>query len=93
MSSPDPSKLALYSTQWFPFCVRVRRAIEALDLQVEVRDINKSNDHYQDLINARGRGTVPVLRIEEDGADTWMPESQDIIAFLEKTYGHAAKST
>ena len=44
-------------------------------------------------MNARGRGTVPVLRIVEgegegDGArDEWMPESRDIVSWLRREYG------
>jgi glutaredoxin 2 len=43
-----------------------------------------------DLVAARGRRTVPVLRRDlADGTVDWMPESRDIIDYLQRTYGRA----
>jgi glutathione S-transferase len=41
------------------------------------------------LVAERGRRTVPVLRIrgEGGGADRWMPESADIVAYLAERFG------
>lgn len=84
----DRDHLALYHYDRCFFCVRVRRVIEELGLPVELRDVLADRTHRADLVAARGRATVPVLRIESpDGGDRWMPESRDIIHYLRHTYG------
>ena len=85
---PDNDHLALYHLESCPFCLMVRAAIDRLGIDVELRSITQDPDHYDDLVDARGRATVPVLRITSpDGDERWMPESRDIIEYLEKTYG------
>lgn len=85
---PAADKLALYQFDGCPFCRRVRRAIDSLGVDVELRDIRLNERYRDELIEARGRATVPVLRIiHTDGRERWMPESADIIAYLETTYG------
>ncbi|MGI9328011.1 MAG: glutathione S-transferase N-terminal domain-containing protein [Pseudomonadales bacterium] len=82
----ENDQLALYMTPSCPFCMVVRRAIDELDIDVELRDI-ASDMHYQDLIDARQRATVPVLRIASpDGETRWMPESSDIVQYLRANY-------
>ena len=86
--TPTEDKLALYYFPTCPFCIRVRGAIERLGLDIELRDIHDEAQHWDDLAAARGRATVPVLKIDApDGTERWMPESADIIRFLQKTYG------
>lgn len=77
-------KLALYMTPICPYCIYVRQAIAALGLNVEMRSIYE-RQHFDDLIAARNRATVPVLRIsypDEAKADSWLPESADIVEYL-----------
>jgi glutaredoxin len=82
--------LALYQTAYCPYCVRVRRALDALGVEIEVRDIAEDSERYRELVEATGRQTVPVLRIEEDdGQVSWLPESAEIIDYLEERF-HAA---
>lgn len=81
-------RLALYQFDTCPFCRRVRAAIERLGVNIELRDIHDEPRYRQELIAARGRATVPVLRVTTpDGHDRWMPESRDIVRYLERTYG------
>ncbi len=80
-------KLALYYYDACPFCRRVLRVIDELGVDVERRDILRNPEHRTDLIAARGRQTVPVLRCTWDGGERWMPESSDIIAYLRKRFG------
>jgi len=80
--------LALYFFHGCPYCERVLRALAELDLKLELRDVRAQPDHRAELRAARGRGTVPVLRIAgPDGAVTWMPESKDIVRYLEERFG------
>jgi len=85
--APQRDRLALYYFDTCSFCRLVRREIDRLGIEVELRDIYADPRHRRDLVAARGRPTVPVLRItsgEED--DRWMPESRDIIRYLQATY-------
>ncbi len=85
--SPEEDKLALYHFNGCPFCSMVRSAVDNLSIEVELRDIFENPQYRDDLIKARGRATVPVLRISSpDGDERWMPESRDIVHYLETTF-------
>ncbi len=88
--SPEDDKPALYHFNGCPFCAIAKSAIERLGVDVELRDIYESLgsiNYYNELIDALGRATVPVLRITSaDGEESWMPESRDIVSYLDKTY-------
>lgn len=92
-TSPNPESdntetLILYVTAWCGFCTMVLRVIEKLGLEVEIRDIRSNPRYFQELFEARGRGTVPVLRRDRpDTGSDWMPESRHIIDYLIRTYG------
>lgn len=76
--------LALYVYAGCGYCEDVRAALRDLGVEVEERDIRREPEHRRALLSARGRGTVPVLRIAED---TWIPESRDIIRYLYERFG------
>ena len=79
----ETGALALYGYPSCPFCARVLRAIEELDLDIPLRNTMQDADARRALVEAMGRGTVPVLRIDgEDGETEWLPESADIIRYL-----------
>jgi len=87
-ASPADDKLVLYYFDGCPFCNMVRATIDQLGIDVELRNILEGAQHRDDLIGARGRATVPVLKISSpDGEDRWMPESRDIVRYLQETYG------
>lgn len=76
-------KLALYHYDGCFFCARVRRVIDELGLDVELRNIHADRAHMSDLMAARGgRRTVPVLCVMRDDGDEWIPESADIVEWL-----------
>lgn len=86
--SPNDDTLALYYFTTCPFCRMVLAALKGLDVEVELLNIHEKNQYLEELVAARGRATVPVLRIESpDGGVRWMPESRDIVRYLETTYG------
>ncbi len=76
-------KLALYITPLCGFCHYVMSAIDQLGLDVEIRDITTNRADMMALFQARQRTTVPVLRITTDEEDRWMPESRDIVQYLQ----------
>lgn len=80
-------RLSLYQFHACPFCARVRRVIEDLGAPVELRDIFENSAYRDELIEARGRPTVPVLRCDADGRSRWMPESADIMDYLRERFG------
>ena len=80
-------KLSLYYRDWCGYCYFVKRNLNNFDVDVEIRDINKNPAYRNELFSATGRGTVPVLRREfSDGRTEWMPESIDIIKYLQENY-------
>lgn len=81
-------RLALYGYPSCPYCARVLAAIEELGLEIPLRDTMRDAGHREALLEAMGRGTVPVLKIEgPDGDEEWLPESADIIRYLIGRYG------
>ncbi len=76
------SGLSLYQFRACPFCVKTRRAIHDLDVDIELRDINKDPKHREELEQGGGRVKVPCLRIEDNDEVSWMYESNEIIAYL-----------
>ena len=87
--SPDSDWTEFYAREMVEHCApSLTPATDTLDVDVEPRNILIDPQHRSDLVDARGRATVPVLRITSpDGDDRWMPESRDIMAYLQKTYG------
>ena len=86
--TPAEDKLALYHFSGCPFCSMVRANIERLGVEVELRDIFENAQYRDELVEARGRATVPVLRISSpNGEERWVPESRDIVSYLEKIVG------
>lgn len=86
--TPAEDKLALYHFDGCPYCSMVRSAIDQLGIDIELRDIFQDSQYCDELVEARGRATVPVLKIVSPaGEDRWMPESRDIVSYLQTTYG------
>lgn len=81
--------MSLYQFEACPFCVKVRRAIKRLNLNISLKNAKSDCQAQEDLLRGGGKSKVPCLRIDqEDGSSQWMYESSDIITFLE----HLAKA-
>ncbi len=76
------SKLALYEMLACPFCVKVRREVKRLGLNIHRYDVKKNEIDMQALINGGGKFQVPCLRIEHDDKVDWLYESEDINNYL-----------
>ncbi len=83
MSKNQSVQYSLYYYDSCPFCVRVLRTLQGLDIEVELCDILSDSRHRTTLQKATGRTTVPCLRIEKGNDSQWMFESMDIIRFLQ----------
>lgn len=83
MSNSEHPKLSLYHRNFCLFCSRVFHVIKGLDIEIDGRNIWQDSAALNELQQATGHTTVPVLRIESaNGEVTWMPESSDIVRYL-----------
>lgn len=79
-------KLSLYQFYACPFCLKTRRALTRLNLNIKTRDAQK-NPARAELLNGGGEIKVPCLRIDKNDETIWMYESSDIIQYLEQRFG------
>lgn len=76
-------QMALYQFKTCPFCMKVRREIKRLSLNIELRDAQHDTQHREQLLQGGGQVKVPCLRIQQDGGeDNWVYESNDVIHYL-----------
>lgn len=84
----ETARLALYQFTACPFCIKTRRAIHKLGLNINTRDAMNDPIARSELEQRGGRIKVPCLRISEQGKDdVWMYESKDIISYLQQRFG------
>jgi len=78
-------QLALYQFKTCPFCMKVRREIKRLSLNIELRDAQHDSRHRSELEQGGGRVKVPCLRIDRENADdAWLYDSDQVIHYLRK---------
>ncbi len=82
MSQSFPPALTLYHSEFCGYCYRVRAVIDELGLEVAYKSTLRDRVAASELLAARGRRTVPVLRIDHAEGQQWMGESADIIRYL-----------
>ncbi len=79
--------LALYQFVGCPFCIKVRRAMKRLNLNIELRNADENAEYKNELVQQGGIYQTPCLRITKtDGTVQWLYESADIIAYLEDDF-------
>ena len=79
--------LVMYQFLTCPFCIKTRRAIKRLSLNIETRDVLRHEPSRQQLLKCGGKIKVPCLRITKaDGSTEWMYESDEIIKYLEQRF-------
>ena len=76
------SELRVYEMLACPFCVKVRREIKRLGLNIQRADVKKNPADMETLINEGGKFQVPCLRIKKQHDIKWLYESDDIIKYL-----------
>ncbi len=80
-------KLALYQFRTCPFCIKVRRELSRLSLDIALLDAQKQPQHREALLQGGGRIKVPCLKItDEQGNSQWMYESSAIIQYLQTRF-------
>lgn len=80
--------LKLYHFKQCPFCVKTRRTIHRLGLNIETRDARNDPKWNQQLVDEGGKYQVPCLRIvNDDGSVEWLYESDTINNYLDRRFG------
>ena len=81
------AQLALYHFPTCPFCLKARRAMQRMSLNIELRNAQHDPMHRQDLLTGGGKIQTPCLRITDaQGQNVWLYESREIIAYLEREF-------
>lgn len=79
--------LVMYQFLSCPFCIKTRRAIKRLSLDIETRDALRHAESRAQLLEGGGKIKVPCLRItDENGQVEWKYESSDIIKYLQSNF-------
>jgi len=81
------ANMAVYQYFACTFCIKTRRAIRRLGLNIELRDAKNDPQYRLELEQQGGKQQVPCLRLEEAEGITWMYESSDIIGYLNQRFG------
>lgn len=79
------STLELYELAGCPYCAKVKRKLDELGLEYESHMVPRRHDERTEVEKISGQTGVPVL-VDEDHGVEGMPESDDIVEYLEETY-------
>ena len=83
--------LALYHFPTCPFCLKSRRVIRRLSLNIKLYDARNNPSDRAELIAGGGKPQVPCLRMTDaKGQHTWLYESDAINAYLNREFGGAS---
>lgn len=80
-----PQLLVLYNIEGSPFCRKVREALHELNLDYKTENVGKFSARRPELVARGGKMMVPYLI--DPNTKTEMYESDDIVAYLDATYG------
>ncbi|MFB6079337.1 MAG: glutaredoxin family protein [Halarchaeum sp.] len=90
---PNPASrdapLTLYRLQACPYCERVVRVLDDLGLDYHSRFVEPMHGERDVVKRLVGTRTVPAIVDEETGVA--MAESENIVRYLENTYGGGAE--
>ena len=81
--------LELYELPGCPYCAKVKRKLADLDLDYVSHEVPGTHAEREAVKAVSGQTGVPVLVDTEHGVEG-LPESDDIVAYLERTYGAEA---
>ena len=91
----ETAQLALYQFNGCPFCVKVRRELKRLNIQIELRNADTNAQWKAELMKEGGHYQVPCLKIPNPSSSAyareyrWLYESDAIIAYLNEQFGAA----
>ncbi len=80
--------IELYQFFGCPFCIKTRRIIKRLNLDIITRNAQTIGSKFRDEIQREtGKVQVPCLKITNDDEVQWMFESNEINTYLNKHFG------
>ena len=75
--------IVLYQYRTCPFCMKVRREMRRLSLNIATLDAQQEGKNRDDLVRGGGQAKVPCMKItDQAGNSQWMYESGAIIEYL-----------
>ncbi|QLH80873.1 glutathione S-transferase N-terminal domain-containing protein [Halosimplex pelagicum] len=80
------ANLELYELEGCPYCAKVTSKLDELDLDYESHMVPRSHSERTEVEDVSGQTGVPVLVDPENDVEG-MPESDDIVEYLEEEYG------
>jgi glutathione S-transferase len=83
------TSLELYELEGCPYCAKVINKLDELGLDYESHMVERDHDKRDEVQGVSGQTGVPVLVDPEHGVEG-MPESDDIVEYLEETYENSA---
>ena len=83
------ANITLYELPGCPYCAKVIDTLDELDLEYDSIEVPRNHDERTEVEAVSDQTGVPVIVDEEHGVDG-MSESDDIVEYLEETYGAAA---
>jgi len=84
----DPD-MELYELPGCPYCAKVKQKLDDLGLEYTSHEVPSSHAERDEVERVSGQTTVPVL-VDESNDVEGMSESDDIVAYLDRTYGSGA---
>ncbi|MFT4884239.1 MAG: glutaredoxin 3 [Natronomonas sp.] len=80
------ANITLYELPGCPYCAKVVNKLDELGLEYETIEVPSAHSERTEVEKVSGQTGVPVIIDEEHDIDG-MPESDDIVEYLEETYG------
>lgn len=77
--------LTLYQLEGCPYCEVVAERLDELDLEFDAVWVEGLHSRRDELKRISGQRQVPVL--VDDGTGVTMAESENVVEYLETTYG------
>ncbi len=77
--------ITLYELEGCPYCAKVKDKLAEIGLEYDSVMVPRSHDERDEVKEVSGQTGVPVLVDEAHGVEG-MPESDDIVEYLEETY-------
>ncbi len=82
------ANIELYQFFGCPFCIKTRRVIRQLNLNIVTRNAQTVGSEFRDEMQKEtGKVQVPCLKITSGDEVEWMFESGDIKDYLQKKFG------
>jgi glutaredoxin len=80
----DAKNLLMYELIECPFCVKVRRGMKRLNVQIERKNVSADPQAQAELMAGGKLDQVPCLKISDT---EWLYESDEILTYLDRRFG------